>query len=428
MLEVGKIARTDERRVNRLLPLVTDTKDLIQFVNKLVQVRKTTPSPEENERMDDSFYFEGQLVPGIVAVLTPRQAGKYVSRINELWGSNHKLRKMTKVTWFEEEFYFVLVAGHMRYDTALRLIDRWIKGEIDSLGRFDGQYYAELRFGLTAEEAIRIQIHENIRNQLHSADEIFAAWLFWEWKKLDGSGFTKKQLAEMFGRGTGWVTEALLFMDLPEAIQELAFPMKPGEKPQVIKSLLVEIARFIARYEEITETTLSEAAKWREVDSAVAENLTPEHFRAQAQQRIDHLTNGDGAQSALDFLEEFTDPLSSRPMRKVAGRSLLLSALNARSYLQSLRQIRERGGFGEGSPFDPAEPGEEAEYSIGSPVRLVGSLAAELAAEAAYFEALAAKWGKGRGRPLIADSRPGLDRSAEALKQLGDSEAAEKDP
>jgi hypothetical protein len=81
---------------------------------------------------------------------------------------------------------FFLIAGHMRLETARAIARMSPKQLPQKPDEYRGSYYAELRFGLTAEQAIRIQINENVRISLHPVDEMFAAQMVWKWKKVSG--------------------------------------------------------------------------------------------------------------------------------------------------------------------------------------------------------------------------------------------------
>lgn len=412
MFAMEDIAVIDERRVYRSLSLTADP------VNVLVQVRRTIPSVEEQGRMVDSFLEQGQLVPGIVAVLTRAQAVKYLMRINFLWKTTYVLRDLKQVSIEGKGHYFILVAGHMRYATGLKLIDMHRTGALSSLRKFDGRYYAELRFGLSADEAVKIQINENIRNHLHTADEAYAAWLVWEWQRSLNPKFTKTQLANMFARSTSWVDDALLFAELPDSVQDLALP-SGDKKPMVLRPVLIEIA-YLKRQMEKVGRVMSDEDLMYEIAVVVAEGLKPEQIRVRTQERLKHLTGNAGEQVTMDLLEGFEQANVStrRLIRRVAAPQVTRAALAGLTWLRQLRILRESGVFGDESPYDPeTSASRRNEYSTGSPIRLTGRLAELFQQEASHWVMLAARDG-GRGRPMIVNNLPGVEAAATALAQL----------
>lgn len=416
MFAMGDIAIIDERRVYRSLSLTADP------VNVLVQVRKTVPSAEEQGRMADSFLEQGQLVPGIVAVLNRTQAAKYIMRINFLWKTAYALRDLKQVSIEGKAHFFVLVAGHMRYATGLKLVELHRSGALSSLRKFDGRYYAELRYGLSADEAVKIQINENIRNHLHTADEAYAAWLVWEWQRSLNPRFTKTQLANMFARSTSWVDDALLFAELPDSVQALALP-SDDKKPMVLRPVLIEIA-YLRRQMAKAGQVMSDEGLLYEISVAVAERLKPEEIRARTQERLRHLTGDAGAQVTMDLVEGFDlpDVSTGRLIRRVAAPQLMRATLSGITLMTQLRLLRESGVFGDESPYDPeTSASHRAQYSTGSPIRLAGRLAELFSQEAPHWERLAAANG-GCGRPLIANNLPGVLGAVAALVELREIE------
>lgn len=414
LLELTQEVMQDERRVTCFLPLRKYDR-----IITLDQVRKTKPREAEKEQMLQSFLHSGQHVAGIVAVLTKHEAVRYLEQIGALWNKAYSIDDYRPAKWEGKVRYFMLIAGHMRLDTCKRIIDTLDAGELAGPGKFRESYYAELRFGLVAEEAIEIQIAENVRHAIDPIDEMFAAQMVWKWKHSLGVAFTQADLARMFSRSESWVESSMLMAELPESTQRLA--IQPGDdepdRAVVPRGILLAQARF-ARFRARRGEPMTELEVNQEVARAVARRLSPAAYDKEVTERMHH-EEGDAGQTTMDLVGGFANgPVARGPIRQIVGEDLALGAASLEQNLKILLRMLEEGLLGEldnpdSYPIAPEiDPAFLERYSMGSPIRNMGKLA-DVWTRLAPIMMLYARAEGGRGRQKIEDAlkEAGFDKA-----------------
>jgi hypothetical protein len=415
LLEMTTLVKHDTKRVICYLPLGGDDR-----IHELDQVRKTRPRTDEREVMLQSFLHNGQFTPGTIAALTKGQAVKYLKQIGTLWGKLYDIADYQPVLWKGDTRYFFLIAGHMRLETARTIARMSPKQLPQKPDEYRGSYYAELRFGLTAEQAIRIQINENVRISLHPVDEMFAAQMVWKWKKVSGKKFTLADLARMFGRSSSWAEASMLLAELPESTQRMA--IDPGErdthKAAVPRGYLYAVAR-LARFRAVNKVAMTEIEINREVLRVTSDNkITPAIYDQHVTQIISH-ESGDVGQTTMELLGGADGRVSyGNPVRQIVGQGLAKDAIALEQKLGVLLRMFEKGMLGQTEDEDSQpiaaeiDPEFLAKYAVGSPINNMGKLADIWVRLAPLMLSIAqAEGGRGRARIERALDEAGISRA-----------------
>lgn len=372
LLDLQSVAKTDPSRVPRYLPL--DAKNNCLIV--LDQVRKTRPSSAELERMRQSFLHEGQISAGVVVVLPKSEAIEYLKQIGLLWNKTYNISDYRRARWEGKTYYLFVAAGHMRLETAQSLCADHDEGSLSDSGKFRLGYYTELRFGLTAAQAVQIQITENVNHPVDPIDEKFAAQMVYQWKLSQDERFTKKDLAKMFHRTTSWVETAILLAELPEAIQRLG--IEPGEDDSVravVPQYILEGVARLARFRTEIGSPMTEVEMSEEVFGCVAKGLNSTQHSQQVSDQIRHL-RGDGGQATMDLqggFDRFRDP---KIVRQIAGQGITATMAGLKQALRLLKQMLENGLLDRDvNPLQAeVDPRMLEKYSFGSPSHNLGEL------------------------------------------------------
>ena len=308
-------------------------------LNVLTQVRQTISKAEIHE-LAESILAQGQHAPGVVVALTPEEAQRYVNEVNELWGSSHNLKWLTKTYLDEVEYYFIIVAGHRRL-RACEIAYQLLQDGLHTSNRFAGTYLCEIHFGLTIDEAIAIQFHENRHQQVDVHEEVAAAWRTWRFMRKKNPGLTATAFGKVIGRTSTWVRNMLRFCELPESVQQLIEPN--GHTSRVSYQLLVQVARLL-EIEKKHGGAFSEHDVHAMVLRLILARIDPKTYTKMVSDRIRDLEEGQG-----DFL--FGSSEDARPMRKVALPHLVRSVHVTIGYWRQLEQLLHTGAFGSTSPF-----------------------------------------------------------------------------
>ena len=415
LLEMTTVVKHDTRRVMCHLPVGDD-----DHIHELDQVRKTRPRTEEREVMLQSFLHNGQFTPGTIAALTKGQAVKYLKQIGALWGKTYNIADYQPVLWEGDTRYLFLIVGHMRLQTA-RTIARMSPEQLPQKpDEYMGYYYAELRFGLTAEQAIRIQINENVRISLHPVDEMFAAQMVWKWKKSLRRKFTLADLARMFGRSSSWAEASMLLAELPESTQRMA--IDPGErdthKAAVPRGYLYSVAR-LARFRAENRNPMTEVQINREVLRVSSDSkITPAMYDQHVTQRISH-ESGDSGQVTMELLGGMASRTSyDSPVRQIIGQGLAQDAIAITQKLGVVLRMFQAGMLGQTADPDSQpiaaeiDPQFLAKYAVGSPINNMGKLADVWIRLAPLMLKIAqAEGGGGRARIERALDEAGISRA-----------------
>ena len=375
-------------------------------VNALTQVRR---SMRDDDILDlaHSILAQGQHTPGVAVFLRPDEARRYVRELNELWGTAHRLSRLKAVKLDGEDGYFALIAGHRRKRAVKKAIELAALGERAG-PKFTGTYLCDIHSGLTVEEAITIQFHENRHQQVPLQEEVIAALCTWRFMKKRHPDLSRKDFGDVVGRAPGWVTKMLRFSSLPPSVQGLIEPNEDGRR--VSYQLLCEVARLIEGENVLAEEAESQGRQlqiheWTEesilqyVNYLIARRVHPKEFAKEVSKRLHELESGQG-----DLL--FGEALAVS-VRKVAVPELVQAVYSNLGYWHRIEQIRRRGGFDiEGSPFAPEG---ESEFSPQSPIRMALRNLEVLHEVVPHLCELALREGRYRRRLQQAARRAGID-------------------
>ena len=384
----------EESRVQRL-PAVLPLSAINVFSR---QMRETYQGLDE---LADSIREQTQLESGIAAALSPRQAGRFVRDLNDLWGTNLHLDQCVRVTIDGTYYYIFLVAGHRRY-YACRIVEKEYQPGL--------KYRIDLRFNMKAEEALSIQFAENTHVRVPPHEEARAIALAWRWRKKRDDSLTRAQFARSLNRSDTWVAGALRFVDLPEHIQECV------DDGRLSYGVVLQLARLISGLESLDQPiTEGELEHW--ITTSIVHRHREPEVRALVTKRLFDATY---EQTTL-FGDGFVD---TRPIRRVVAEGMVHGLLDFLGYLETLQKHRMAGGFRDESYFDPeVDPEHRDSYSLGSPLRLLSRSLSYLESELPHFEELARKHG-GRHRPALARGRQLLPRVERAVARLEKRESS----
>lgn len=332
----------------------------LEVLNVLSQVRQTMNDDDIRE-LAESILAQGQYTPGVVVALTPTEVELYVSEINEWSGKEHKAHWLTKTVLDGEEFYLIVVAGHRRLQACKIAMQLLASGQYTS-ERFVGEYLCDIHFGLSVDQALAVQFHENRHQPVPIHEEVAAAWRTWRFLRKRDPRLTVTAFAKTIGRTPSWVRNMLRFCDLPESAQRLIEPN--GHTSRVSYQLLVQHARLLEA-ERKCGNEYSEQEVHAAIMGLVVNRVSAKRYAKIVSSRIRDLEEGQG-----DFL--FGTIHDRRPLRKIALPHLIQGAHAVVGYWQLLEKLLESGAFGEASPYEPLTSEQElAEFSPHSPINLL---------------------------------------------------------
>ncbi len=336
-------------------------------INVVTQVRRTMPK-EDIAELALSIADQGQHAAGDVVFQNDADAKQYLNELNELWGTNYQLSHMVPVRIDAKHGYLFAIAGHRRLE-AVQLANRMVADFYLPGKKFTGKYLCHIHFGLSVEEAVAIQFHENRHQQVPLQEEVAAALCTYRFMKKRHPDMTNKAFSKVVGRGTGWVTNLLRFSTLPLSAQNLI--EANGDGLRVPYTLLYEVARLVeAETNSLNEAeqegyTIS-ARRWTEesilsfINHLIVRRVKPDEFSKEVSRRIDELKSGQG-----DLLFGEVEEVS---LRKVAVPELIKAVHSALAYWHNVEILRRIGAFDvDGTPF--ASKGK-SEYSPQSVIRL----------------------------------------------------------
>lgn len=367
MTRAVKLSTADirERETSKVIPARLPLR-VINLSAK--QMRATYSSIDE---LAESILSRGQLQQGIAAALTPKEAQKYVREMNMLWGTNQHISEFQAAELDGERMYIILIAGHRRYK-AVEIAEG--KAEHD-LG-----YRVELRFGISAEDALSVQFTENMHEKVPPHEEAKAIHLGWLWIKRKHPRISLAQFARSLNRSSDSVKGALRFVSLPESIQQFAYDGK------LAYSLLLGVARYAEGMEGMGKP-LDEKELTSFAEYAMIEQLRSKDLEKIVTSRLAHAACGQ-----LSLFEE-AEVGKQRPLRKAAAEHLIRGCMLYIGYLQALSRHRKDGGFEGQSHWEPeTDPDVFALFVPDSPVRMLLRMSQYLADELPHFEELARRF------------------------------------
>lgn len=362
------------------------------LVGMLTQVRRTVDDTEVIA-LAESFLESGQLHPGMVAALPLSEAQQYVDDINSIWGTTHELNDLCPVGIEGESYFLILVAGHMRWFACERLNQR-----NEQSAHYDGRYFAEIRFGLSAEKAIDLQFQENIHVNPPPAEEAQGAARYYRWRKQKNQKLTLAAFARVIGKTEQWVRNALRFASLPDRIQSFAHGVEyGGGVVKIHYGMLVELARLVDRWKALRGEPMpeSEIEYWLFV-RGIASRKTVTEFRASIDAFLRHeAAERESGQIALFDVAQL--PNGTRSMRQVALPHLLKAVVGNTDYLRRVLALYRQGAFDpEDHPLVPEEKNTSRELAAGSPLRQMLVMANLLIAAGQDMKSLALRNGSGK--------------------------------
>ncbi len=376
----------------------------LSALNVLTQVRQTM-NPLDLVELAESILAQGQHAPGVVVALTPDEAERYVAEINEWCGGRHNINWLTRTNLDGVEYYLIVVAGHRRL-RACQMAAKLLHEGTHTSERFTGHYLCEIHFGLTIEQALAIQFHENRHQQVLIYEEVAAAWRTWRFLTKRNPRLTITAFAKVIGRTASWVRSMLRFCELPESVQQLIEPN--GHSSRVSYQLLVQVQRLL-EVEQKHGRHFTELEVHAMVVRLVVGRVSPKAFAKIVSARIRDLEEGQG-----DLLLGVSDTRSSR---RIALPHVVQGAHAIVGYWQLLEKLLSTGAFGDSSPFAPlTDARERGEYSPGSPIRLLVKITDTMVELLPHLTALAIR--ERRGRRKLEQALKGLETSRAVLSVL----------
>ena len=345
--EILDVAREE---VHVLLP--------VNAVNVLLQVRRKF---EDIEDLARAIHAEGQMYPGLGALLTKREAAKYIAFWREVFGASSRLEDLTPVRLDGKVRYVILIAGERR----LRAVAKARAFAEKSL-RFNGLYRITLREGISATQAFELQIQENLHKAVPPQDEARAVRDLYRWhqhqmKESGEKGITRAELGRRLGKNPDWISRALRFCALPESLQLLAD--KPVREGGIPFGMLVELSRFSEGLADLGHAC-SEEDLLRIGNQAILRRETVASFAKWVSARLEEKRSG---QTSLFGSGEEVE----RHVRKTVAPHLLEGLHAFIGYFRIVLDLERQGVFrGE----NPLERFAEVQYSAESPARLTTRL------------------------------------------------------
>ncbi len=376
----------------------------LEVINVLSQIRL---SMNDIEDLSSSIANKGQLVQGIAAALTPRQARAYLKELNLVHDSNHTMKELVALKIDGAKYYILLVAGHRRYNSVLLAV----KNKAKHTPLFDGLYRADLHFGLGVKDAMSIQFQENRHKQVPVLEEADAAFRFWRYQRRQNPKLTMKTFGKTIGRSTSWIKNAMRFCSLPEALQELA----ASKEMTIPYGILTEAARLAEGMEELNQP-MDDAAVTHFVMRAVMSQETVVQVKKGVSSRLEHLRDG---QKNLFTLA----PEKPRPVRQIVAPQMVNGLWTFENYLKQLESLRQKGHLGKESYIAPETDSDQLNrYSPGSPIKLSTGLVELFSGMLPHLVQLAEEEGMRGQAEALSEGAEALSQAGSALAVLSASE------
>lgn len=292
------------------------------IVGVLRQMRPTMSTNGLNE-LADSISAVGQHTPGLAVALNARDARKYLKGINEMWGTSYRLSQFAPIYIKEKdgEYYIFLVAGHRRFK-AVEMAGRKI-------------FYARLHFKSSFSEALLMQYHENVHEQVPPDDEARFITLFWRDAKKKDPELALNAFARSLGKKPDVVRRSIRFTALPVRIQELVLPSKEYKKG-IAYALLCELARLQeARIE--AQKPFDESELMHLAYVLITQYKTVKRAAAWVSEQI-RVLQGQGAMFELSIQDAFAGA------QKTAASQLELTVRVGAEQLRTVARLHTEGG------------------------------------------------------------------------------------
>lgn len=375
----------------------------LESINTVTQMRTTVTGIDE---LAANVLDRGQLQPGTVAVFNRKQAEAYLATIKDVYGAEHAVESLTSALSNGEEVYLILIAGHRRYHACKQLVQQQKFSDY-----FRGTYLADLRWGLTPDDALSIQFSENTHVQVPPHEEAVAAARVFRWKRHKNPSLSVAGFARSVGRSPDWARRALRFAGLPNELQEYA-EGKGGIR--VPYGILVEVARYAEELQARNVPIVQEDLLYL-VHRSLIKRMSVDEFKKLISLRLREIA---GQQSLFSHL-----PYDERPIRQVVAHDVIRSLWGLVAYLGTLSSMQNNGAFGPEHHLGPERNKAISEqYSPSSPLRLASELCRLLITMLPGLEALARQHNGGRHAQTLSESKSVLAEVLPVLERLSEHE------
>lgn len=293
-----------------------------QIIGVLQQVR-TRMTRESLEDLASSIKAIGQQAAGIAIGLTEQEAEIYLREVNDLWGTEYRLKDFSPV-YIKElavSFYVFLIAGHRRLITVKEL-------EI-------GSYLCRLHLHVQFVDAFSLQFHENVHKEVPLDDEARFLTFMWRKQKSMDDRLSLAEFARRHGKTSDAVRRANRFTSLPISVQKLMLPSEEYKKG-VAFGILCELAR-LQEARQAKEKPYDEYELIKLAYVLVVQQKTAKAAAAWVSEQIRQL-QGQGDMFGLSIQEALDGA------RKTAVTGLENAVRNGGQHVRTIARFHEQGG------------------------------------------------------------------------------------
>lgn len=319
-------------------------------MNVLEQPRKSFSGLSE---LGLDIIQRGQINPLVVARFNGRSARRYITAINLIWGTRHKLSDL-KASSNNRGVYYVLLAGERRY-RSLHLV--WQEGCLDCQERYGqekpGSCFRRHRKGsakvsvslcvnMAPLAALFIQMRENTHVRVPPHEEARAYALLFRLIRQAKPKFPVSRFAREVTRSADYIRNALRFCELPVSIQQAV------DKRQIRFGIAIELAR-------LADAGLNEQELHLWAMRAIVGNYKVPDFRVVVSGFLESLK---GQGSLFDLMSEEQQRLLASPQfRSVVERQWIQAIWSWIHYCKKVLILFQEGKLGaKDSPFSEGSP------------------------------------------------------------------------
>lgn len=292
----------------------------------------------------ENIAVRGLINPLVVAVFTHAECERYITAVNLLWGTTHRIEELTVSTLDGQPHYRVLIAGERRLRACQRLWDFGCetcrKNNDDKVpGTCFHRHLPEgikvdERIGMTPFAALSLQYAENNYEPPNYDEQATGYKLYYELLRVLNSQLTVAEFSRVVGRNPTTIRRMLRYCELPESLRVL---VRDGEMP-------FSIALLFDRYTELMYNE-HELAYWIRV--ATEEHLSVETLCKRMQAEL-HVRKG---QTTMFGQEQLLD-MQERHRRRTLDTTIASFLARFEGFLAHALRRYHDGGLGEAhSPF-----------------------------------------------------------------------------
>lgn len=323
----------------------------LEIINTLTQPRRDF-SVEETQILAQDIAIHGLYHLPTLARFNPETMEEYLSVINQIWGSNHKLEEQKSVLEDEQTKYYVLISGERRLKALKMLVECG----------YDEYRETEFRF---REGPPRLHLETQFTENLHVAvpphQQAVADINYFKYRRIYEKGYSLTQLSQDIGRARRTLKESMRYFNLPTSIQSRV------EEGMLPYGIAVELAR-------LQEVGLNEQNLHRWATKALIAKLKVPEFKQQVSNYINSLHSSQT--SLLDLMtEQQKAQLETPQYRQVVARKYLEYLQAERLYQSMVLTLYERGELGDSnSKYSDAAPRREIEADLKAYQKRLGLL------------------------------------------------------